>query len=96
MQSTRNLAPIIPGLKVITNKKQLETLPEIFHIKIPSELHDKIKKSFQGKIAEISAEWTSRQVEGLLKNGAPSIHFYVMQSSNPIHNVMRNLYGKPQ
>ena len=88
--------PIIPGLKVITTKKQLETLPEIFNIVIPQELQDKIRKASKKKITEIGASWTSKQVEGLLRKGVPSIHFYVMQSPTPIHKVMRNLNGISQ
>ena len=36
--------PIIPGLKPITNKKQLTILPRIFHVDIPTELSNAINK----------------------------------------------------
>lgn len=36
--------PIIPGLKPITNKKQLSVLPRIFHVDIPTELSNAIAK----------------------------------------------------
>jgi len=32
--------PIIPGLKPLTSKKQLNVLPRIFHVDIPNELSD--------------------------------------------------------
>ncbi len=89
-------APIIPGLKVITSEKQLGTLPKIFNITIPNDLYEKIKRAPQEKTIEIGAEWASRQAEDLLNKSVPSIHFYVMQSSEPIHKVMRNLNGKSQ
>jgi len=38
-------APIIPGLKVITTKKHLSILPKVFHIDIPPELVNEIKKA---------------------------------------------------
>jgi len=36
--------PIIPGLKPITNKKQLTILPRIFHVDIPTDLSNAINK----------------------------------------------------
>ena len=41
--------PIIPGLKPITNKKQLNILPKIFHVDIPTDLSNAITKAKQMK-----------------------------------------------
>ncbi len=37
--------PVIPGLKPITNKKQLSVLPRIFHVDIPSDLSNAIMRA---------------------------------------------------
>src|SRR5580693_7232402 len=36
--------PVIPGLKPITNKKQLSILPKVFHVDIPLDLSNAIMK----------------------------------------------------
>ena len=40
--------PIIPGLKIITSKKQLHSIPKNFHVSIPDELADEIDSGSVG------------------------------------------------
>src|SRR3989344_4951517 len=81
--------PIIPGLKVLTSAKQLEAIPYNFHVSIPGELSDSVISSSSPLDAGVS--WAVKQAEELLRNGAPSIHFYVMQNVEPIHQVVKYL-----
>ena len=83
--------PIVPGLKVITSKRQLRKLPEMFHVEIPEDLESGVMGS--GGVVETGAAWTAKQAEGLLKYGIPSLHFYVMQNANPVHTVIKYLNG---
>ncbi len=83
--------PIIPGLKILASKKQLRTLPEMFHCEIPVELADAVASAEPADVVEIGAEWAARQVEELLDRGAPSIHFYVMLSAKAVKKVMKKL-----
>ena len=84
--------PIIPGLKVLATKKQLQTLPQMFHCEIPVELADEVATAKKrSEVIEIGAEWAARQAQELLDRGAPSIHFYVMLSSKAVTKVMERL-----
>jgi len=83
--------PIIPGLKMLTGKNQLTSLPKNFHIDLPSELVDEISEAKPEHIIEIGVNWTAKQVEDLLNNSLPAIHFYIMQNSNPINLLMKKL-----
>jgi methylenetetrahydrofolate reductase (NADPH) len=84
--------PIIPGLKIITSKKQLRTLPEMFHCEIPVDLADEIEAATKREhVIEIGTDWAARQGEELLNNGAPSLHFYVMLSSKAVKKLMEKL-----
>ena len=47
--------PIIPGLKPITNKKQLTMLPKVFHVDIPTDLSNAIMKCKTDEEVETSA-----------------------------------------
>ena len=50
--------PIIPGLKPITNKKQLTILPRIFHVDIPTELSNAINKcKTDAECEQVGTEW---------------------------------------
>lgn len=79
--------PIIPGLKVITLKKHLSTLPKKFFINIPEELSNEILEAKDEHVLEIGAKWSAKQSRELLENGAPSLHFYIMQSAKPIKKM---------
>ncbi|MDF1612859.1 methylenetetrahydrofolate reductase [Stygiobacter electus] len=83
--------PIIPGLKVITSKAQIKSLPKNFYIDIPNELAEEIEKAKPEHVVDIGVEWAFKQVEDLLNNNAPAIHFYVMQNSTPIKYLMKKI-----
>ncbi len=84
-------APIIPGLKVITSKAQIKTIPKNFFIDIPQELADEVEAAKPEHVIEVGVEWTKKQVEELLNNNVPAVHFYVMQNSLPIKLLMNKL-----
>ncbi len=71
--------PIIPGLKPITNKKQLSILPKIFHIDIPVELTNEIDKCKDDKaVKQVGIEWAIQQSKELKAIGTPVLHYYTM------------------
>jgi methylenetetrahydrofolate reductase (NADPH) len=83
--------PIIPGLKILTAKKQLATIPATFNCEIPHELEQTIQQAPDGKVTEAGAEWALGQVRELLERGVPSVHFYVMQSSKAVKILLEQL-----
>jgi len=88
--------PIIPGLKILTSKTQLHSIPKDFHVTIPSSLSDEVEKAKPDEILNIGAEWAANQVRELLDRNVPSVHFYIMLNSKPISMVMErlNLFNK--
>lgn len=83
--------PIIPGLKMVTARNQITSLPKIFNIDLPSELVDELVEAKPEHLLEIGINWTAKQVEDLLNNSSPAIHFYIMQNSKPINMLMKKL-----
>ncbi|MBK7396014.1 MAG: methylenetetrahydrofolate reductase [Myxococcales bacterium] len=84
--------PIIPGLKVLTGRDQVVSIPRTFHCEIPSELSDEVAAATKPEhVREIGIKWATAQARGLLDRGVPSLHFYVMQSAAAINGVMKNL-----
>lgn len=83
--------PIIPGLKVITSKAQIKSIPKNFFIDIPQELAEEVEAVKPEHVMEVGVEWTKKQVEELLNNNVPAVHFYVMQNSQPIKLLMNKL-----
>jgi methylenetetrahydrofolate reductase (NADPH) len=83
--------PIIPGLKILMAKSNLTSLPKNFYISVPEELADEINAAKPEHSMEIGVNWAVKQVEELLKNNVPAIHFYIMQNSKPINLLMKKL-----
>lgn len=85
--------PIIPGLKPITTKSQINTLPPAFYIDIPDDLASAIDKAPDNKRAqEIGIEWTIQQSRELIQFGVPSLHYYSMSKAEPILAIAREVF----
>jgi len=83
--------PIIPGIKILTSKKQLSSVPRNFYIDLPEDLIDEVMEADDKHTVDIGIEWAYRQVVDLLNNEVPAVHFYVMQRSTPIKKLMKKL-----
>jgi methylenetetrahydrofolate reductase (NADPH) len=83
--------PIIPGIKILTTAKQLTSIPRVFYVDIPDDLSREVEKAPPEQVEDIGVEWALRQAQELIDGGAPSIHFYVMQSSRAIQKLMKKL-----
>lgn len=85
--------PIIPGIKPITTKGQLNILPKVFHIDIPEELSDAVEKCKDNQaVKEVGIEWCVKQSKELIKRNVPTIHFYSMGKSDPIYRIAKELF----
>ena len=83
--------PIIPGLKILTSRAQLYSIPKDFHVTIPSALSDEVENAKPDEVLNIGVEWTTNQVRELLDKNVPGVHFYIMLNSKPINMVMERL-----
>ena len=85
--------PIIPGIKPITGKNQLNVLPKIFHIDIPEDLADAIDQCKDNAAAkEVGIEWCIQQSKELVQNNVPTLHYYSMGKSDPIYRIAKALF----
>ncbi len=83
--------PIIPGLKILSSKKQLTSIPKNFYIDIPDDFAEEVLSAKDEHVLEIGINWAAKQVEELLNKKVPAVHFYVMQNSKPIMMLMKKL-----
>jgi len=83
--------PIIPGLKILTAKAHLISVPKNFYISIPNEVADEIYAAKPEHVMDIGVGWAAKQVEELFNRNVPSVHFYIMQNSKPVKKLMERL-----
>ncbi|MBL0330918.1 MAG: methylenetetrahydrofolate reductase [NAD(P)H] [Bacteroidetes bacterium] len=85
--------PIIPGLKIITTKKQATVLPKIFKIDVPQALLEEIEKcKTDAEVKEVGIEWCIQQSKELIKAGAPCLHYYTMGTSEVTRRVASKVF----
>ena len=85
--------PIIPGLKPISTKKQLNILPQRFHCDLPEELIKQvIKCEDNSQVKELGIEWCIEQSKELKKAGVPFLHYYSMGKAKNIKKIAKSLF----
>jgi methylenetetrahydrofolate reductase (NADPH) len=86
-------APIIPGLKPVTAKRQLTVIPSIFNVDIPVELSRALMAAkSEAACEEIGTEWLLAQCKDLLANNVPILHFYTLGKPHVVCNVLKELF----
>jgi methylenetetrahydrofolate reductase (NADPH) len=84
--------PIIPGIKPITNKKQLNVIPRTFHVDIPTDLSNEIQRCKTDEDCEkVGTEWLIAQSKELKKAGVPVLHYYTLGKPKVIWNTVKEL-----
>jgi methylenetetrahydrofolate reductase (NADPH) len=92
-KSAQIVVPIIPGLKPLTNKKQLSVLPSYFHVDIPNEFaKEMLACKTDADCEQLGTEWLIAQCRDLLEHGVPVLHFYTLGKPHVIHNVIKALF----
>jgi len=85
--------PIIPGLKPLSSKRQLNVIPSIFHVDIPDELtNNMLNASSKQEEEKVGEEWLLKQSKELIEAGAPAVHFYTLGKPHVVANVMEKLF----
>ncbi len=86
--------PILPGIKPVTNAKQLSLIPQTFHVEIPRALTIAIldaptqTQAFDGGIRYL-ADLCYRLIDG----GAPGIHLFTMGQGRSARALLEILFG---
>lgn len=84
--------PIIPGLKILTGRNQIKTIPRSFFISFPEELVERVQHAEDDKaVRDVGLDWAYRQAVDLIENGAPCVHFYIMHHTAPFIRLMELL-----
>jgi methylenetetrahydrofolate reductase (NADPH) len=85
--------PIVPGLKPLTKKYQLNSIPRLFHINMPEALSKEMMKAKDAySRTEVGIEWLIEQSKELKAKGAPCLHYYTMGDVETIRRVAEAVY----
>ena len=80
--------PIVPGIKPITKKYQLNSIPRKFFVNFPEQLVDEVMRADEKDVHQIGIEWCVNQCKELIDAGVPCIHFYTMGDTATIFKIV--------
>lgn len=85
--------PIVPGLKPLTKRYQLNSIPRIFHVDLPDDLAVEMMKAkdAEGR-RQVGIEWCIQQSKELKEAGAPCLHYYTMGDTDTIRSIVEKVY----
>ncbi len=85
--------PIIPGLKPISTKKQLNLIPHRFKVDLPDDLIMAVVRAEDNKaVRQIGIEWCIEQSKELVAKGVPLLHYYSMGKSDNIKAIAKEVF----
>ena len=85
--------PIIPGLKPIATKKQLNLIPHRFSLELPDYLIMAVVKAKDNDaVKQIGIEWCTQQSKELIAAGIPVLHYYSMGKAENVKAIAREIF----
>ncbi len=85
--------PIIPGLKPIYTKKQLNVIPRTFNVDIPTELSNEILRcKDDNDVEKVGQEWLLAQSIELKASGVPVLHYYTLGKPQVVADVVGKVF----
>ena len=81
-------APIVAGLKPITKRYQLTSIPRKFFVNIPSDLAKAVSAAKDEEaVRQVGIEWSIQQSKELKASGIPCLHYYTMGDTATIRAI---------
>ncbi|NOZ13231.1 MAG: 5,10-methylenetetrahydrofolate reductase [Acidobacteria bacterium] len=86
--------PIIPGIKPVTNRRQIEQIPRLFFATMPQELVQAVEgaktasEAFNG-----GTRYMAKLFRQLLNFGVPGIHLFIQEKSDDSRALLSAVYG---
>lgn len=85
--------PIVPGLKPLTKKYQLSSIPRHFFIDLPDDLAKEMQKAKDAEARRnVGVEWCIKQSKELKKKGVPCLHYYTMGDAETIRRIAESVF----
>jgi methylenetetrahydrofolate reductase (NADPH) len=85
--------PIVPGLLPVTNLARIQRFTAFCGAKLPAAFVRRLESAGDDEEAQlkIGVDFATRQTQALLDAGVPGIHFYVLNRSEAVTQVLANV-----
>ena len=85
--------PILPGIMPITDCRKIEEFADFCSATIPKAIKDSMEPLLDRpeEIKKLGVEYAVRQCEDLLRNGVRYLHFYTMNKTDSVSEILDSL-----
>lgn len=88
-------APLIPGIMPVVKLAQVQRITSLCGATLPQNFIDELARRDDADWqAQVGIDFATRQVQALIESGLPGIHFYVLNKSQALSQVLTNLQLK--
>ncbi len=85
--------PIVPGIKPIGLKNQVDVLPKLFHIQLPKDLDSALRNCADDEQAkQIGTEWAIMQAKELIAHKVPLLHLFTYSSAKQSVDIAKAVF----
>ena len=85
--------PIVPGIKPVVLKNQLNVLPKVFRSDIPEAFAAELRKcATDEEVKAVGVEWCTQQCKDLMAHGVPGLHSYTFLASDSVYKAANAIY----
>ncbi len=85
--------PVVPGLKPLTKKAQLTSIPRQFYINMPTDLVNAVMAcKNDDEVKEVGIEWCISQSKELKQFGVPCLHYYTMGDVKTVSRIVESVF----
>ncbi len=90
--------PIVPGILPVTNLAQIERFTKLCGATLSPELLTRLEGQGDDRKGQfdVGVYWATRQVEQLIEEGVPGVHFYVLNKSRATAQLLNALTLSPR
>lgn len=84
--------PLVPGILPVTNLAQIERISSMCGARLPADFVEALSEQSddEGQF-QVGVEQATRQIQGLVDNGVPGVHFYVLNKSQATSAVLNGV-----
>lgn len=86
--------PIVPGVLPVTSLTQIQRITSLCGSKLPGSFVQRLGEKGESNTEwqfEVGVEFAAAQVQNLVANGAPGVHFYVLNKSQATLCVLESI-----
>jgi len=85
--------PILPGIMPIVDCKKIVQLAEFCNASVPKAILDRMEPAMDmpEEMRKLGVEYAVKQCEDLIKNGVNYLHFYTMNRSDSVSEILKAL-----